>query len=148
MGVTRLAMASAPLSTPCSRRRSRRATRTHWTSAYVVTLATLLVTVGLAFHVPKGFFPVEDTGMIVGVTEAAPDVSFAKMMELQERAANAVLTDPDVATVSSFIGADGTNPTQNSGRLSIALVPREHRLVGSARLVPAALLLLGPGLGF
>jgi len=99
----------------------------HQRTTLLITVATLAVTVGLAFHVPKGFFPVEDTGMIVGVTEAAPDVSFNLMMGLQERAAQAVLTDPDVATVSSFIGADGTNPTQNSGRLSIALVPRDDR---------------------
>jgi multidrug efflux pump len=99
----------------------------HQRTTLLITIATLAVTVGLAFHVPKGFFPVEDTGMIVGVTEAAPDVSFNLMMGLQERAAQAVLTDPDVATVSSFIGADGTNPTQNSGRLSIALVPRDER---------------------
>ncbi len=99
----------------------------HQTTTLLVTLATLAVTVGLAFHVPKGFFPVEDTGMIVGVTEAAPDVSFGTMMALQQRAAEAVLDDPDVATVSSFIGADGTNPTQNSGRLSITLTPRDDR---------------------
>ncbi len=99
----------------------------HQTTTLLVTLATLAVTLGLAFHVPKGFFPVEDTGMVVGVTEAAPDVSFGTMMALQQRAADAVLEDPDVATVSSFIGADGTNPTQNSGRLSIALIPRDDR---------------------
>jgi len=99
----------------------------HQRTTLIVTVATLAGTLVLALHVPKGFFPVEDTGMIVGVTEAAPDVSFARMMELQERAAEAVLADRDVATISSFIGADGTNPTQNSGRLSIALVPREHR---------------------
>jgi multidrug efflux pump len=93
----------------------------------IVTVATLVGTLLLALHVPKGFFPIEDTGMIVGVTEAAPDVSFARMMELQERVAEAVLADRDVATISSFIGADGTNPTQNSGRLSIALVPRADR---------------------
>jgi len=99
----------------------------HQRTTLIVTVATLAGTVLLALHVPKGFFPVEDTGMIVGVTEAAPDVSFGKMMELQDRAAQAVLADRDVATLSSFIGADGTNPTQNSGRLSIALVPREDR---------------------
>ncbi|MBC7973377.1 MAG: efflux RND transporter permease subunit, partial [Myxococcales bacterium] len=99
----------------------------HQRTTLLVTLATVAATGLLAVHVPKGFFPVEDTGMIVGVTEAAPDVSFTKMMELQQRAAEAVLGDPDVATVSSFIGADGTNPTQNSGRLSIALVARDDR---------------------
>jgi multidrug efflux pump len=99
----------------------------HQTTTLVVTVATIAVTVLLAFHVPKGFFPVEDTGTILGVTEAAPDVSFTKMLELQQGAAEVVLGDPDVATVSAFIGADGTNPTQNSGRLSIALRPREDR---------------------
>ena len=99
----------------------------HQPTTLLVTVATLAVTVALAFHVPKGFFPVEDTGMIVGVTEAAPDVSFNTMLGLQQRAAEAVLRDPDVATVSSFIGADGTNPTQNSGRLAISLVPRDDR---------------------
>ncbi|HSS02272.1 MAG TPA: efflux RND transporter permease subunit, partial [Kofleriaceae bacterium] len=99
----------------------------HQRTTLLVTLATLAVTVLLALHVPKGFFPVEDTGMIVGVTEAAPDVSFSKMMELQQRAAEVALADPDVATISAFIGADGTNPTQNSGRLSIALRPRADR---------------------
>jgi multidrug efflux pump len=99
----------------------------HQRTTLLVTIATVAVTVLLALHVPKGFFPTEDTSMIVGVTEAAPDVSFSKMMELQQRAAEVVLRDPDVATIASFIGADGTNPTQNSGRLSIALVPREDR---------------------
>src|SRR4051812_6382235 len=99
----------------------------HQRTTLVVTVATVAATALLAFHVPKGFFPVEDTGMIVGVTEAAPDASFQKMLTLQQRAAEAVLADPDVSTISSFIGADGTNPTQNSGRLSIALVPRDDR---------------------
>jgi multidrug efflux pump len=99
----------------------------HQRATLAITAATLAGTLALAFHVPKGFFPVEDTGMIVGVTEAAPDVSFARMMELQARAAEVVLADRDVATISSFIGADGTNPTQNSGRLSISLVPRAAR---------------------
>ncbi|HMG21048.1 MAG TPA: efflux RND transporter permease subunit [Kofleriaceae bacterium] len=99
----------------------------HQRTTLLVTLATVAVTVGLAFHVPKGFFPVEDTGMVVGITEAAPDVSFATMMALQQRAAETVLRDPDVATVSAFIGADGTNPTQNSGRLAISLTSRDSR---------------------
>ena len=72
----------------------------------------LAVTVLLAIHVPKGFFPVEDTGMIVGVTEAAPDVSFPQDDGAPAaRRPTSSSTDPDVATVSSFIGADGTNPT-------------------------------------
>jgi multidrug efflux pump len=77
--------------------------------------------------VPKGFFPQEDTGLIVGITEAAPDVSFPRMMELQQAVSEAILKDPDVASVASSIGADGTNPTVNSGRLSITLKPRGDR---------------------
>jgi multidrug efflux pump len=107
----------------------------HQRTTLLVTLATIAVTVVLAIHVPKGFFPVEDTGMIVGVTEAAPDVSFSRMMELQQHAAEAVLADPDVATISSFIGADGTNPTQNSGRLSISLVPRDERAADVTEII-------------
>ncbi|HUJ60588.1 MAG TPA: efflux RND transporter permease subunit [Kofleriaceae bacterium] len=99
----------------------------HKNITLLVTLATLAVTVVLAIHVPKGFFPVEDTGLITGVSEAAPDVSFSKMMELQQNAADVLLSDPDVASVSSFIGADGTNPTTNSGRFSIALKPHDQR---------------------
>jgi multidrug efflux pump len=99
----------------------------HQKLTLLVTLATVAVTVLLAIHVPKGFFPIEDTGQIMGVSEASPDVSFPKMMQLQENAASVILQDPDVATVSSFIGADGTNPTTNSGRYSIQLKPREDR---------------------
>ncbi len=99
----------------------------HQTATLLITIGTVAMTVVLALHVPKGFFPVEDTGMIVGVTEAAPDVSFGKMLELQERAADILLHDPAVATVASFIGADGQNPTTNNGRFSIALKARDDR---------------------
>ena len=99
----------------------------HQTLTLLVTLATVGVTVLLAIRVPKGFFPVEDTGTILGVSEASPDVSFTKMLELQERAAAVLVQDPDVSSVSSFIGADGTNATTNNGRFSIQLVSRENR---------------------
>ncbi|MGN6104896.1 MAG: multidrug efflux RND transporter permease subunit, partial [Kofleriaceae bacterium] len=99
----------------------------HKTTTLLVTLGTVAATVLLAMHVPKGFFPVQDTGLVTGVSEAAPDVSFSKMMELQQQAADVILTDPAVASVSSFIGADGVNATTNSGRFSISLVPREAR---------------------
>jgi multidrug efflux pump len=99
----------------------------HKTTTLLVTLGTVAATVLLALHVPKGFFPVQDTGLVTGVSEAAPDVSFSKMMELQQQAADVILTDPAVASVSSFIGADGVNATTNSGRFSISLVPREAR---------------------
>jgi multidrug efflux pump len=93
----------------------------------MATLATLALTVHLAIIVPKGFFPQEDTGLINGVTEASPDVSFPQMMHLQQTAADVVLADPDVESVASFIGSDGTNPTTNSGRLTINLKPRKIR---------------------
>jgi multidrug efflux pump len=93
----------------------------HQRTTLFVTLATLGVTIALAFSVPKGFFPQQDTGMLLGVSQAAPDVSFTRMMELQQSLADVVLKDPAVASVASFIGSDGTNPTTNSGRLSITL---------------------------
>jgi multidrug efflux pump subunit AcrB len=70
---------------------------------------------------------VQDTGLLVGVTAAAPDVSFPRMMRLQEQLIEVSLKDPDVASVAAFIGADGTNPTANSGRLSLSLKPRKDR---------------------
>nr|HEX4315189.1 multidrug efflux RND transporter permease subunit [Kofleriaceae bacterium] len=99
----------------------------HQLMTLLITIGTVAVTFLLALHVPKGFFPVEDTGAILGVSEAAPDVSFPKMLDLQARAAEVILKDPDVASVSSFIGADGTNPTTNDGRFNIQLIPREDR---------------------
>ncbi len=99
----------------------------HKLATLLVTIGTLALTVFLAIDVPKGFFPQQDTGAILGVTEASPDVSFPKMMDLQRAAADAVMSDPDVLNVSSFIGSDGTNPTTNSGRLSITLKPIEER---------------------
>ncbi|NUP07396.1 MAG: multidrug efflux RND transporter permease subunit [Polyangiaceae bacterium] len=99
----------------------------HRTLALLVTFATAGLTAMLALAIPKGFFPPQDTGAIVGVTEAAPDVSFERMVELQRRVADAVRSDPDVQSVASFIGADGTNMTPNTGRLSITLKPRSER---------------------
>ncbi len=84
---------------------------------------------------PKGFFPQQDTGSILGVTEASPDVSFPKMMDLQRAAADAVLTDPDILNVASFIGSDGTNPTTNSGRLSITLKPLDQRSANAEEII-------------
>jgi multidrug efflux pump len=92
-----------------------------------VTLLTAVLTAVLAIYIPKGLFPTQDTGLIVGVTEASPDVSFRRMADLQQRATAALSGDADVASVASFIGADGTNPTLHTGRLSIALKPRAER---------------------
>ncbi len=99
----------------------------HPRTTLAVTVATVLFTVGLALVIPKGFFPQQDTGALLGVTEAPPDVSFTRMSQLQQQAAAVVLADPDVESVASFIGADGTNATTNSGRLSVSLKPRSER---------------------
>jgi len=99
------------------------------------TLATLLLTLVLAVLVPKGFFPQQDTGLIAGVTEAPADISFTRMMERQRAVAEVVRQDPEVQTVSSFIGADGTNPTANSGRLAITLKPRSERKASAQEII-------------
>jgi multidrug efflux pump len=93
----------------------------------LVTIATFGLTIVMALVIPKGFFPQQDTGALLGVSEAAPDVSFPRMMELQQEVADVVLKDKDVESVASFIGSDGTNPTTNSGRLSITLKPHDVR---------------------
>ena len=101
----------------------------------LVTIATLGLTIVLAVLVPKGFFPQQDTGALLGVSEAAPDVSFTKMMDLQRALADVILQDPDVQNVASFIGSDGTNPTTNSGRLSITLKPLDQRSASADEIV-------------
>jgi multidrug efflux pump len=106
----------------------------HQRLTLAVTIATLLLTLLLAVVVPKGFFPQQDTGLITGVTAAAPDVSFEAMTSRQRAVAEVVMADPAVATVASFIGADGTNQTTNSGRLSIALKPHGDR-EGAAEVI-------------
>ncbi|MHB1845004.1 MAG: multidrug efflux RND transporter permease subunit [Deltaproteobacteria bacterium] len=105
--------------------RTLRAVLRHQPLTLAATLGTVALTGFLAYVVPKGFFPQQDTGLVTGITEAGGDVSFPRMMTLQREVADVVLADPDVASVASFIGADGTNPTPNSGRLSIALRPRD-----------------------
>ncbi len=97
------------------------------TLTLLVALATLILTVYLYIVIPKGFFPVQDTGEIQGVTEAAQNISFDKMAKLQQRVASVVLKDPAVESLSSFIGIDGTNTTMNSGRIQINLKPLNQR---------------------
>ena len=89
----------------------------------IVALATLALTVLLYVLIPKGFFPVQDTGVIQGITEAEQSISFSAMAERQQALARLVLEDPAVESLSSFIGVDGTNTTLNSGRLLINLKP-------------------------
>jgi multidrug efflux pump len=91
------------------------------TLTLLVAAGTLVLTIVLYLVVPKGFFPVQDTGEIQGVTEAGQSVSFAQMAALQQRMAQAILKDPAVDSLSSFIGVDGTNTTLNSGRIQINL---------------------------
>ncbi len=88
---------------------------------------TLAATALLVAIVPKGFFPVQDTGLIIGVTEAAQTISFAGLAERQQRLADALAGDPAVQNLASFVGVDGTNPTRNSGRLQIVLKPKDQR---------------------
>jgi multidrug efflux pump len=97
------------------------------TLTLLVAVATLVLTVLLYIIVPKGFFPVQDTGEIQAVTEASQSVSFAKMAELQQQLAATILKDPSVDSLSSFIGVDGTNTTLNSGRIQINLKPLADR---------------------
>ena len=93
----------------------------------IVAVGTLALTALLYVFVPKGFFPVQDTGAIQGITEADQSISFGAMSERQQAVAEVVLKDPAVAGLSSFIGVDGTNATLNSGRLLISLKPRAER---------------------
>ena len=99
----------------------------HQTTTLLITVGTLVATVWLYIIVPKGFFPVQDTGVIIGISDAPESVSFASMSDRQLKLAAAILKDPDVASLSSFIGVDGTNTTPNSGRLQINLKPKDER---------------------
>src|SRR5262245_43985955 len=93
----------------------------------LTTLATLAITIGLYLIVPKGFLPLQDTGMVQAVLEASPEVSFAEMVKLQERIAGAARADPDVEGVVTVVGVSSLNPTPNAGHLKIALKPRDVR---------------------
>ncbi len=101
------------------------------TATLLVAAATLVLTVVLYIEIPKGFFPVQDTGVIQGISQAAQSVSFAAMREKQNELANLILQDPAVESLSSFIGADGINTTLNSGRISINLKPVNQRINAS-----------------
>jgi multidrug efflux pump len=99
----------------------------HQTTTLIVTAATLVLTIFLYIIVPKGFFPLQDTGVILGISEAPEDTSFAAMAERQLRLTEVVTKDPAVSSVSSFIGVDGTNMTSNVGRIQINLKPLGER---------------------
>jgi multidrug efflux pump len=97
------------------------------TAAMAVMLGTVALTAGLYLVVPKGFFPIQDSGAIQAITEAPQDTSFAAMTERQQQIAELILQDPDVVSISSFIGVDGNNITLNSGRLLINLKAHGER---------------------
>jgi len=101
----------------------------------LVAVGTLALTVLLYFFVPKGFFPVQDTGVIQGISEAPQSISFSAMADRQEALAAAILQDPAVASLSSFIGVDGTNTTLNSGRMLINLKPLSERGINAAGVI-------------
>ena len=99
----------------------------HQPLTLLVALATLVITAWLYIIVPKGFFPVQDTGVIQGISVTGQTASFKAMAEHQEALAAAILKDPDVVSLSSFIGVDGSNMTLNSGRFLINLKPKDDR---------------------
>jgi multidrug efflux pump len=105
------------------------------TTTLLVTIGTLVGTILLYIYVPKGFFPVQDTGVILGVTEAPQNVSFQAMARRQQSLADVILRDPAVASLSSFIGIDGTNTTMNSGRIQINLKPLDERKINASEVI-------------
>ncbi|MDP4021629.1 MdtB/MuxB family multidrug efflux RND transporter permease subunit [Methylobacterium sp. NEAU 140] len=115
--------------------RSLRIVLDHQGLTLLVTLGTVALTAYLFVVIPKGFFPVQDTGVIQGITQADQSVSYAAMAERQQRIAAIVLKDPDVASLSSFIGVDGQNVTLNSGRLLINLKPRSERSANASAII-------------
>ena len=101
----------------------------------LVALGTLALTIVLYIIIPKGFFPTQDTGVIQGISQAPATISLAAMEEKQQQLADIVLQDPAVESLSSFIGADGTNTTLNSGRMSINLKPIKDRDLSAADVI-------------
>ena len=98
-------------------------------------MGTLILTVLLFVIIPKGFFPIQDTGVILGISEAPQSISFSAMVERQQALAGEILTDPAVASLSSFIGVDGTNSTLNSGRIQINLKPLAERRISAGDVI-------------
>ena len=105
------------------------------TITLLVAAATLILTIFLYIIIPKGFFPTQDTGVIQGISQAPATISFAAMEQKQQQLARIVLQDPAVESLSSFIGADGTNTTLNSGRMSINLKPLNVRDMSASDVI-------------
>jgi multidrug efflux pump len=107
----------------------------HQPTMLLIAVATLVLTVLLYVVVPKGFFPIQDTGVIQGISEAPPTVSFEAMAARQQSLAQVILKDPAVESLSSFIGVDGTNVTLNSGRILINLKPLAQRQITASEVI-------------
>jgi multidrug efflux pump len=107
----------------------------HQPATLLVTLLTLVLTVLLFIIVPKGFFPIQDTGVIQGISEAPQSISFAAMSDRQQALGKAILEDPAVESISSFIGVDGSNQSLNSGRLMITLKPLASRDISATAVI-------------
>jgi len=107
----------------------------HQTATLLVTIGTLAGTLWLYVVVPKGFFPVQDTGVILGISESPQTISFDAMAERQQALAKVILQDPEVESLSSFIGVDGTNTTVNSGRIQINLKPHDERGASASEII-------------
>ncbi len=107
----------------------------HRTATLLVAVGTLLLTVLLYVVIPKGLFPVQDTGVVQGISQASPTIGARAMAEKQQELARLVLADPAVESLSSFVGADGTNTTGNSGRFSINLRPLGERGVRASHVI-------------
>jgi multidrug efflux pump len=105
------------------------------TFVLLIALGTFALTAYLYIIIPKGFFPLQDTGVIQAISEAPQSVSYAAMAERQQQLASVILKDPDVESLSSFIGVDGTNTTLNSGRILINLKPYDQRKSGVAAVM-------------
>ncbi len=101
----------------------------------LVAVSTLVLTIVLYIFIPKGFFPVQDTGLIAGITEARQDIAFGAMAREQNAMVGLILEDPDVESVSSFIGVDGNNPSLNTGRISINLKPLRERATRAPEII-------------
>ncbi len=107
----------------------------HQLLTLLVATVTVLATVALYVVIPKGFFPVQDTGVIQGISQASQDISFGAMARQQQLLADAILKDPAVDSLSSFIGVDGTNTTLNAGRVLINLKPKDQRGLTATQVI-------------
>ena len=107
----------------------------HQPLTLLVAIGTLGLTVYLYMVVPKGFFPVQDTGVIQGISEAPQSISFSAMSQRQQELGKIILQDPDVESLSSYIGVDGDNATLNSGRLLINLKPHSERSDSASEVI-------------